>query len=144
MISVPSRRVAGRFAVPSAMAFALCIAALLPVPAAEAQAAAEARDQCFFAPPEDAPPLETECGYVVVHENPDRTDGPEIRLGYLRIHARATDPKAPFFMLAGGPGGTFINPETLYLFNDAFLGPILDERDVVLLDQRGRQMRSRS
>jgi pimeloyl-ACP methyl ester carboxylesterase len=96
-------------------------------------------DTCFVAPPEDVA-AETgsyQCGYVVVSENPDRADSPEIRLGYLRMPARAVDPRAPFFMLAGGPGGTFIKPETLYLFNDAFLGPILDERDVVLLDQRG-------
>jgi hypothetical protein len=96
-------------------------------------------DTCFVAPPEDVA-VEIgfyQCGYVVVPENPDRADSPEIRLGYLRMRARAAEPRAPFFMLAGGPGSTFIKPETLYLFNDAFLGPILDERDVVLLDQRG-------
>lgn len=41
----------------------------------------------------------------------------------MRMPARTDSPKAPFSMLAGGPGDTFMKPETLMLFNDAFLGP---------------------
>jgi hypothetical protein len=72
----------------------------------------ESVDTCFVAPPDDiaAETGSYQCGYIVVPENPDRTDSPEIRLGYLRMPARAADPRAPFFMLAGGPGSTFIKP----------------------------------
>jgi pimeloyl-ACP methyl ester carboxylesterase len=119
------------------LAFAVVHASVPAVATAGSGAVIETLDHCFFDDPQDAPSLTKQCGYVVVPENPDRTDSPAIRLGFLRMPSRAANPKAPFFMLAGGPGGTFIKPETLYLFDDAFLGPILDQRDVVLLDQRG-------
>lgn len=115
----------------------LCSVVLIAPLQAQAQATVEMLDTCFFEGPEDGPSLQQECGYVVVPENPDRTDGPKIKLGFLRMPARTANPQAPFFMLAGGPGGTFIKPTTLAIFADGFLGPILDERDVVLLDQRG-------
>uniref|UniRef100_UPI002620D28E alpha/beta hydrolase n=1 Tax=uncultured Mameliella sp. TaxID=1447087 RepID=UPI002620D28E len=91
----------------------------------------------FFDYPEGAPALAKDCGYIVVPENPDLPDSPDIKLGFLRLTTDASEPKSPLFMLAGGPGDTFIKPSTLLLFQDAFLGPILDDRDVVLLDQRG-------
>lgn len=112
--------------------------ALLSVPSdANAQARVEMLDDCFFAEPEDTPDLMQECGYVVLPENPDQMDGPEVKLAFMRLSAKSADPKTPLFMLAGGPGSTFLKPISLLLFNDGFLGPILDERDVVLLDQRG-------
>lgn len=109
----------------------------MAAPPAKAQATVETLDECFIVEAEDTPALRADCGYVVLPENPDQPDGPEINLAFLRLPTMSTDPKAPLFMLAGGPGDTFIKPETLMLFADAFLGPILDERDVVLLDQRG-------
>jgi pimeloyl-ACP methyl ester carboxylesterase len=116
---------------------AICLPLLAPTQSADAQASFETLDACFFPLPDDAPSLDPQCGYVIVPENPDRTDSPLIKLGFLRLSARTADAKEPLFMLAGGPGDTFIKPDTLLLFSDAFLGPILDERDVVLLDQRG-------
>jgi pimeloyl-ACP methyl ester carboxylesterase len=130
-------RTTGRTAVVLALAFVLCQATLFVGSGAQAQAVVEERDRCFFDPPPDAPVIETDCGYVVLPENPDKADGPKVRLGFLRMSARAAEAKAPMFMLAGGPGDTLIKPETLLLFSDSFLGPLLDERDVVLLDQRG-------
>lgn len=118
-------------------AVALCLAGVAGAPAARAEATVETRDACFIAPPEGAPPLEMDCGQVVVPENPDRPDGAHVNLGFLRLTSRAAEAAAPMFMLAGGPGDTLIKPETLLLFDDAFLGPILDARDVVILDQRG-------
>jgi pimeloyl-ACP methyl ester carboxylesterase len=41
------------------------------------------------------------------------------------------------FMLAGGPGNSLIQPEVFGLFIAPILGPLLDGRDVVILDQRG-------
>ncbi|WP_132543829.1 alpha/beta fold hydrolase [Rhodovulum euryhalinum] len=115
----------------------VCLGAASTATAAAAQARVEPLADCFFAAPETTPPLTQECGYVVVPENPDRADSPEIKLGFLRLSARTDDPQAPLFMLSGGPGNTFIKPESLLLFGDGFLGPVLDERDVVFLDQRG-------
>jgi pimeloyl-ACP methyl ester carboxylesterase len=110
---------------------------LLPAAEARAEATVEMRDTCFFEVPEDSPTLDLECGHVVLPENPDRADGPEVRLGFLRLRARAETTAAPLFMLAGGPGQSLIAPSALLLFSDAFLGPVLDTRDVVILDQRG-------
>lgn len=120
-----------------AWTIALCLPMLVQAQPANAEASVETIDACFFVLPEDTSVLDPNCGYVLVPENPDLADSPEIKLGFLRMPARAANPKAPLFMLAGGPGDTFIKPETLLLFGDAFLGPILDDRDIVLLDQRG-------
>jgi len=46
-------------------------------------------------------------------------------------------PATSLFMLAGGPGQSLIAADSMMLFSDAFLGPLLDDRDVVILDQRG-------
>jgi pimeloyl-ACP methyl ester carboxylesterase len=105
--------------------------------AAPGEARLKVRPSCFFPQPDDAALPSPECGYIVVPENPDRPGGPDIKLGYVRLHNHAADPRAPLFMLAGGPGDTLIKPETLMLFAEGFLGPVLDERDVVILDQRG-------
>lgn len=66
-----------------ARTFALCLPALALAQPATAQATIETLDACFFPTPEDAPPLDPDCGYVVVAENPDRTDSPLIKLGFL-------------------------------------------------------------
>ena len=116
---------------------ALCVVSLIIPAPASAQATVETLDSCLFDDPEGAPEIEKECGYVVVPENPDLADGPSVKLAYLRMPARSDTSEAPLFMLAGGPGDTDIKPTTLMLFNDAFLGRILNDRDVVLLNQRG-------
>ena len=41
------------------------------------------------------------------------------------------------FMMSGGPGSTLLNPVTFSLFSDEFLGPLRDERDIVILEERG-------
>ena len=117
----------------------LVVAALLAASGASAVAGpiVEPLDTCFVEPADATSLPASDCGYVVVPEDPDRPDGPKVKLGFLRLPARAPEAKAPLFMLAGGPGDTLIKPETLLLFGDTFLGPILDNRDVVLLDQRG-------
>ena len=130
-------RLPASFAARFAWTFALCLPALAASQPAHAQATVETLDACFFTTPYNAPVLEQECGYVIVPENPDRTDSPDIKLGFMRLPARTDAPKEPLFMLAGGPGETFIMPDTLLLFADLFLGPILDDRDVVFVDQRG-------
>jgi pimeloyl-ACP methyl ester carboxylesterase len=116
------------------MAAAVLAASGLP---AAAEPVVEPLDACFAAPSDDPALPRPTCGYVVVPESPDRPDGRQVRLGFMKLSARAAEPSTPLFMLAGGPGQTLIKPETLMLFAEGFLGPILDARDVVILDQRG-------
>jgi pimeloyl-ACP methyl ester carboxylesterase len=100
---------------------------------------------CFATPaPEVAIDVPIDCGYVVVPQKPDAPNGPMVKLGFVRLAARgprntAPPPRkaAPLFMLAGGPGGSLIDAATFGFFRPEFLGPILDRRDVVILEQRG-------
>jgi hypothetical protein len=96
---------------------------------------------CFVAPPQDlAIDVKFDCGYVVVPENGAAPAGRRVKLGYLRLQARASGSAAkasPLFVLAGGPGNSLIQQVTFALFAAPMLGPLLDERDVVILDQRG-------
>ena len=118
--------------------YALATATLAAVGfSAAAEPTVELRDACFFDQPDDPALPEPSCGYVIVPEDPDRPEGRVVKLGFMRLAARTAQPSAPLFMLAGGPGQSLIGAETLMLFADAFLGPILDSRDVVILDQRG-------
>ena len=99
---------------------------------------------CFVAPPQGlAVDVKFDCGYVVVPENAAAPAGRRVKLGFLRLHARkkgSAGPAAkasPLFVLAGGPGSSLIQPVTFALFAAPMLGPLLDDRDVVILDQRG-------
>jgi len=78
-----------------------------------------------------------DCGYIVVPENRAVDGGRNVKLGYLRLRSRTATREPPLFMLAGGPGSSLIVPPLFNLFQPGFLGPILDRRDVVVLDQRG-------
>jgi pimeloyl-ACP methyl ester carboxylesterase len=96
---------------------------------------------CFVAPPPGlAFDARFDCGYVVVPENASAPAGRRVKLGFLRLQARslASGAKAPpVFLLAGGPGSSLIQPLAFGLFVAPMLGPLLDDRDVVILDQRG-------
>lgn len=100
---------------------------------------------CFVTPaPDMQVDFRTDCGYVVVPQNPNAPDGPRVKLGFLRLSTQGAKDTAipptkaaPLFMLAGGPGGSLIQPEVFAFFRPDFLGPILGQRDVVILDQRG-------
>jgi pimeloyl-ACP methyl ester carboxylesterase len=78
-----------------------------------------------------------ECGYVTVPEQHDQPAGREIRLAVAIF--RSTNPLAaaePLVFAQGGPGGSSIE-----LFSQVIsfgnLGSLLEERDLVLFDQRG-------
>lgn len=96
---------------------------------------------CFVTPPQStAFDARVDCGYVVVPENAAALAGRRIKLGFLRLQARSAGSAAkapPVFMLAGGPGNSLIQPLAFGLFAAQMLGPLLDDRDVVILDQRG-------
>ena len=79
----------------------------------------------------------SDCGYVTVpvrHENPD---GPTIQLGVVRIRSTGEGPASdPLVMEQGGPGGS-----TIGFFPNQIrkLVEILNQRDIVLVEQRGTQ-----
>lgn len=99
----------------------------------------EAVETCFVAPPDDVASEigEFDCGYVVVPENRDAPDGARVRLGFVRLPARGEATEAPMFMMAGGPGSTLLKPITFSLFSERFLGPLRENRDIVILEERG-------
>ncbi|MCT8329370.1 alpha/beta hydrolase [Albidovulum sediminis] len=106
---------------------------------AETQAPIETVQPCFVAPfPEMREPIGPfECGYVVVPENHVAPSDRTIRLGFVRLPARRPADAAPIFMLSGGPGNSLLQPVTFSLFSDEMLGPLREDRDIVILEQRG-------
>jgi pimeloyl-ACP methyl ester carboxylesterase len=119
----------------------LAVLPLLAVSAAAEPVVAglEPVETCFVAPPEDiaADTGAYECGYVVVPENHAEPGDRMVRLGYVRLPARSGVSKAPFFMMAGGPGSSLLQPDTFRLLGNGFLGALRDDRDIVILEQRG-------
>lgn len=85
------------------------------------------------------PPLrgrEMTCGYLTVPENrADPANEDTIRNFVVIVHARSADPlRDPVVYLQGGPGGA----TTGFVANfEFFFGALANDRDVVLMDQRG-------
>ncbi|MBF9058456.1 alpha/beta fold hydrolase [Rhodobacterales bacterium HKCCSP123] len=96
-------------------------------------------DDCFVQPTADMSEQigPFDCGYVIVPEDHGGGDGPTVRLGFVRLPARGEASEAPMFMLSGGPGSTLLSPITFSLFSDEFLGPLRENRDIVILEERG-------
>ncbi|MCZ6659687.1 MAG: alpha/beta fold hydrolase [Gammaproteobacteria bacterium] len=79
--------------------------------------------------------VNAECGVWVRPENPDDPLGPTIELAVARIPALAPQPLPDAFtVINGGPGGSSIE---MYADLARAFQPILRERDVLILDQRG-------
>jgi pimeloyl-ACP methyl ester carboxylesterase len=103
-----------------------------------APAAVERVSPCFVTPPKGSPAkFKYDCGYVTVPEDRAAPGGRVVKLGFLRLRSAAPRKGSPLFMLAGGPGSSLIRPEVFLLLGPGFLGPVLEDRDVVILDQRG-------
>lgn len=100
-------------------------------------------DTCFLGiPAEVVQTRGADCGYVTVPQSRTGGDG-EVGLAFMRLNAQTPSDAAPLFMLAGGPGQAQTgDPAVLQLFRPELLGPILETRDVVLMEQRGT-LRSR-
>lgn len=86
---------------------------------------------------EDNRSMEVEFGFLRVAENRKKTNsGNTISIAYQRLKTESPHPKTAVFLLAGGPGGSWINTLLLkerfseVLFYNNFF-------DVVLFDQRG-------
>ncbi len=79
--------------------------------------------------------IEAQCGSLTVPENRQKLDGHTIDLNLAIIPARSSVPQPdPLFMLAGGPGQSAVEsfPDVISLLED-----INEDRDIVLVDQRG-------
>jgi pimeloyl-ACP methyl ester carboxylesterase len=99
---------------------------------------------CTFAGVEQFAGDAIECGYLVVPERHANPEGRTIRLAVAILKRTAGSPgadendeqPAPLVMAQGGPGGSTLD-SFLPLFGSGELAPLLEDRDVVLFDQRG-------
>ena len=76
-----------------------------------------------------------QCAILRIAENPDAPDGAQIELYVARIRSLSPAPATdPLVLIAGGPGGSTVD---MYLGLSRAFSAVLDERDILLLDQRG-------
>jgi pimeloyl-ACP methyl ester carboxylesterase len=76
-----------------------------------------------------------ECGHLVVPEDRTQPDGGKIRLHAVVIRSGSEDPEPdPLLFLAGGPGASALAATDHVR---GILSAILEERDLVVADQRG-------
>ncbi|MEM6705033.1 MAG: alpha/beta fold hydrolase [Acidobacteriota bacterium] len=95
----------------------------------------------------DGTSMPAERGYFFVPENRAKAQGELIALSVLRFSSTAAEPKEPVFVLAGGPGSSYITPlqrgDRRY-WEPAFLRLLIEDLrevgDVVIPDQRGAGM----
>jgi len=74
-----------------------------------------------------------QCGYLYVPEDHNDPQGPEIKLAVAIIRSLSNQPAAdPIIYLDGGPGGSALADPDSWLES-----PLRDDRDIILLDQRG-------
>ncbi len=90
--------------------------------------------RCEFERP---PGREVQCGYLVVPEERDNeANGNEVRLHVAIFASEAPSPQPdPVVYLEGGPGGDALE-SIPFVFEERF-GPFLEERDLIVFDQRG-------
>jgi pimeloyl-ACP methyl ester carboxylesterase len=74
------------------------------------------------------------CGVVEVPENPDQPDGRRLQLAVAIVPAETRTHDDPIVPLMGGPGEDAISAAEYYL---STIGPLLQDRDLLLIDQRG-------
>ena len=93
-------------------------------------------EPCTLSSPFGIDGIEAQCGTYSVAENPAEPDGRQVELALAWIPADQDAEVAPdpVFLLAGGPGqaAKMVYPAAAAAFKD-----VLDNRHVILLDQRG-------
>ncbi|MDA8018306.1 MAG: alpha/beta hydrolase [Thermoanaerobaculia bacterium] len=85
---------------------------------------------------EDGTEVEVEAGHLLVPENRSRQHSPPISIPFYRLRATGERPASPIFLLAGGPGSSWIDR----FENEENFAEVQFYRslaDVVLFDQRG-------
>ncbi|MBI4783006.1 MAG: alpha/beta fold hydrolase [Oscillatoriophycideae cyanobacterium NC_groundwater_1537_Pr4_S-0.65um_50_18] len=115
----------------------------------QARAAVQARYPLTVIPcPTILPPNEIEgktitCGMLAVPENYADPNGRQIDLTYAVLHSRSLSPAPdPIMDLRGGPGGSLIESKSMER-RAALYESLRQNRDIILLDQRGAQFSNR-
>lgn len=104
--------------------------AFAPVVYAEGEVPRFEPADCPIDVPND-PPIN--CGYLIVPEDYDDPEGATIRLPVIIIHSRSANPAPdPLLYTSGGPGYSSLS--SVWGFARS---PLVDARDVVILEQRG-------
>jgi pimeloyl-ACP methyl ester carboxylesterase len=116
-------------------AVGLVTAACGPAPSIRI-AAATARIEWASLDPSVAPPSpDLRTGYLVVPENREARSARMVRLPFIIMKSRSGSPNADAVLVsAGGPGGSILGRVRSRARN-----PLLADRDVILLEQRGTQ-----
>jgi pimeloyl-ACP methyl ester carboxylesterase len=88
---------------------------------------------CMFVVPEGQSPV---CGYLIVPEDRSDPNSETIRLATAIFSSVSDNPAPdPLIYLSGGPGGNNLSDQE-FAFADTW-SPYLEQRDVILFDQRG-------
>lgn len=89
---------------------------------------------CPFDLPEDIIEARNiDCGYMITWENYADTNSDAVQIAFAILYANDNISRSdPIFYLEGGPGGS-----ALYGAEDWFGHALLQQRDIVLIDQRG-------
>jgi len=74
------------------------------------------------------------CGTLEVPENHNQAGNKKIDISYVVLKATNGDSDYPLIYLSGGPGGSTLSEGRI---NFWMQNPIRNERDIILLDQRG-------
>ena len=108
----------------------LAVAIGLLLPATSARAARSGLEPCATVP-------EALCGHVLVPLDRSRPDGDRVPIGFA-VYRHADDSRpadGTIFVTNGGPGGSATQAGRDYALS--IYGPLLDRRDLVLIDYRG-------
>ncbi len=115
------------------------VGGLLPPPiralAVPTPSAADEVPRFEAAPCPVSAPEAVECGYLIVPEDYAQPEGRALRLAVAILPSRSETPAPdPVVYLEGGPGGSALSGLAFWLAS-----PFRDERDLILLEQRGTQ-----
>jgi pimeloyl-ACP methyl ester carboxylesterase len=87
--------------------------------------------------------IQAQCGRLEVYEDRASRSGRTINLNVAVIKAQSEHPKPdPIFWISGGPGGAATDPGWIF-YEMSLLGAANQQRDVVLVDQRGTGLSNR-
>lgn len=85
----------------------------------------------------DGTPLQVEAGTLLVPETRGGEQGRQISIPYYRLRSTSATPAAPIFLLAGGPGASWLDQLERYKSSLKEVRFYRTLADVVLFDQRG-------
>ena len=109
--------------------------AVVSIGLAQAISAGPAAEDCTLGGSLGIASVEARCGFLERPENPSDPDSARIRLRFIVVPSLSPNPLPDAFtVINGGPGASSID---LYADSAGVFAPILRERDIIVLDQRG-------